>query len=379
MSIEIRAIASKGDSKKFIDFPWQIYDRQSAWVPPLKTSVYDVLDQEHNPFYRHAKIQCYLAIQNGVIVGRVAGIIDDRHNELHEEKTAFFGFFECRNDQQVATALLDEVIDWSRGRGMTTLRGPMNPSINHECGLLIEGYDLPPRIMMPYNPAYYETLLENTGLVKAKDLFAWDVEAERSFSERTQRVAERQMRRGGITIRPVRMARFDQEVRAIREIYNSAWEKNWGFVPIDKSEFEHLAKNLKRIVWPEHCLLAEVDGEPIAFGLGLPNINQVLKKIPTGELFPFGFIKLLWYLKGPGRKHITESRIITLGIKREYQKRAIGPLLYMEYLRRHREAGLLRTEASWILEDNYEMNSALEGVRAELTRRYRIYEKPLAT
>ena len=312
-------------------------------------------------------------------VGRIAGIVDSRNNDFHEEQVVFFGFFECIDDQDVCDALLDAVRTWGTNRGANQLRGPANPSSNHTFGLLVEGFDLSPRFMMTYNPRYYVSLLEHAGLEKVKDLYAWDVSAEVGFSDRVIRVAERQMQRNNISIRSLNMREYDREVRIMMEVYNSAWERNWGFVPMDKSEFNYMAEEMKSVIVPEICMIAEVDREPIAFTLALPNINQALKRIRSGKLNPANLCRLLWMLKGPLRKrYINEGRILTLGIKREFQHLAVGSLLYMEFLRRGPELGLHRGEASWILEDNDDMNNSIKGMNGELTRVYRIYQQTLA-
>jgi ribosomal protein S18 acetylase RimI-like enzyme len=380
LKVEVVEILDQKGLKRFVDFQWQMYPVHSPWVPPLRKTIFDALDQEKNPFYKHAKLQAFMAYQGKRPVGRIAAIIDDRNNELHEEHVVFFGFFECVDDQDVCDALINAVRTWGINRNADMLRGPASPSSNHEFGLLIKGFDLSPRVMMSYNHRYYMTLLEQAGLKKEKDLYAWDISTDIGFTERIGRVAERQKKRHNILVRSVNLSQFDHEVRIMMEVYNSAWEKNWGFVPMDKSEFNHMAKDLKDVIMPELCMIAEVDREPIAFALALPNINQALKKIRSGRLTPFNLLKLLWYLKGPFRKNtITEGRILTLGVKRDYQNLAIGSLLYMEFLKRGPALGLRLGEASWILEDNTEMNNSIKGMNGNLTREYRIYHQDIST
>jgi hypothetical protein len=262
---------------------------------------------------------------------------------------------------------------------MSTLRGPMNPSTNHECGLLVEGFDDAPTVMMTYNPPYYAKLLEGWGLGKAKDLLAYTIDSKNKFSERLIAQAERLKRRGSVTFRPVNMKDFDGEVERILEIYNDAWEKNWGFVPMDREEFRHMAKDMKLILDPELLMIAEVKGETAGFALALPDANQAIAKVRDGELLPTGILKLLWHLKGPARKKtIKRCRIITLGIKKAYQQYGIGPLLYNEYVTKGPKLGYKICEASWILEDNVQMNRALEHMCGERTKVYRIYDRALA-
>jgi hypothetical protein len=320
----------------------------------------------------------FLAWRGGRVVGRVAGIIDQRHNEFHGEKAVFFGFFECEDDTSTAGLLLDQVVEWSKDAGATLLRGPISPSTNHECGLLIEGYEFSPRLMMPYNPPYYTGLFDHYGLKKAMDLTAWEVDALDFGTDKLFRVARRQAARKNIKVRSLNLARFDDELNIIMEIYNSAWEKNWGFVPMDRREFEHMANDFKQIMDPRLILIAEVNGDPAAFSLNLPDINPALRKTPSGRLTPLNLLRLWWYIKGPGRKNtITEARFLTLGIKKEYQNLALGPLLYMEYLDRGKVVGISHAEASWVLETNVAMINSLQKMKAQLSRRYRIYEMPV--
>jgi hypothetical protein len=262
---------------------------------------------------------------------------------------------------------------------MTMLRGPMNPSTNHECGLLVEGFNDSPNVMMTYNPPYYAEMLEKWGCTKAKDLFAYDIDGRKvKFSDKLVAQSERLKQGGNVTFRPVNMKDFDGEVERILEIYNDAWEHNWGFVPMEPEEFRHMAKDLKMVLDPELLLIAEVKGKPAAFALTLPDVNQAFKKISDGKLLPTGLLKLLWYTKGPGRKVINRCRILTLGIKKQYRELGIGPLLYTEYLRRGPGNGYPVGEASWILEDNKPMNRALEHMCGARTKVYRIYDRPLA-
>jgi hypothetical protein len=377
--IQIKAVETKADWNAFIDFPWGIYKDSPNWVPPLRIAVRDMLDVNKNPFFKHAYMRPVLAMKDGKVVGRIVAVVDDNHNKFHNEKTAFFGFFESIDDQQVANALLDDAARWSKSKGMTTVRGPANPSTNHECGLLIEGYDNPPQVMMTYNPPYYAKLLEGWGLAKAKDLMAYDIDSKKvKFSDKLVAQSEKLKAAGAVTFRPVNMKKFEEEVDMILGIYNDAWEKNWGFVPMEPEEFRHMAKDMKMIVDPELLLIAEVKGEPVGFALTLPDVNQVFHKVKDGKLFPTGIFKLLWNLKGPGRKKtINRCRILTLGIKKQYQVLGIGPLLYTEYLKRGPAQGCPVGEASWILEDNKPMNRALQHMCGERTKVYRIYDRQL--
>lgn len=376
--VEIKRVVTRRDWHDFISLPWSIYKDHPHWVPPLRIMVREILNTNKNPFFRHARMLPLLAIRDGRIVGRIAGLIDRVHNHYHSEQTSFFGFFECVNDQPVCDALFDAISRWAGEQGMDRMLGPVNPSTNHECGLLIEGFDKEPRIMMPYNPPYYMQLISVYGFDKVKDLSAWDADSEKLTTDRLIRIAERQKRRSKITVREVDIRNFDREIQTILDIYNHAWEKNWGFVPMDEIEFRHMAKDMKLILEPRLCLIAEVRGEPAAFGLTLPNLNQVLKKIESGSLFPTGIFKLLWYFFGPGRKStVTESRLMALGIKKKYRSLGLGALLYAEYIHRSPVLGMPVGEASWILEDNFEMLQRLEAANAKQSRRYRLYQKAI--
>ncbi len=376
--VQVREVRSSKQWDQFIDLPWKIYGNDPNWVPPLRIAVKDMLDVQKNPFFKHAFMNAWLAIQDGQVVGRIVGVVDDNHNKFHNESTAFFGFFESIDDSSVARALFAEVEAWSLSRGMKVLRGPVQLSTNHECGLLVEGFQDPPSVMMTYNPPYYAKLIEAEGFAKSKDLLAYNVEQGSRFSERLLAQSERLKANGSVTFRTVNMSKFTEEVDRILEIYNDAWEDNWGFVPMNPEEFRHMAKDMKAIVDPELLLIAEVRGEPAGFGLALPDVHQVFKKIPDGKLLPFGLFKLLWNAKGPGRKKtINRCRILTLGIKKAYRNFSLGPLFYTEYLRRGPAAGYPTGEASWILEDNRAMNRALEMMCGARTKVYRIYDRPM--
>lgn len=377
--LTLKRVESKQDWNEFIELPWQIYAGNTTWVPPLRIAVRDSLDVNKNPFFKHAFMHPFIAVKDGKTVGRIVGVIDENHNRFHKEATALFGFFESIDDKSVAHALLNEVAKWAASRGMKTLRGPINLSTNHEAGLLIEGYEHSPSVMMTYNPPYYVGLLESWGLGKAKDLYAYDIDGRKvKFSDKLVAQSEKLKATGKVTFRPINVRKFDQEVAMIQEIYNDAWEKNWGFVPVEPEEFRHMAKDMKTIMDPELLLVAEVRGEPAGFALTLPDINQALKKVKDGKLLPTGILKLLWNTKGPGRrKTINRCRILTLGIKKRYRELGIGPLLYTEYLKRGPGNGYPIGEASWILEDNVPMNRALEHMCGKRTKAYRIYDKAL--
>ena len=383
--IQIRPVVNQKDWKDFIDLPWKIYEGDPNWVPPLRIAVREILDVNKNPFFKHSYMKPILAVKDNEVVGRIVGIIDENHNKVHQEKTGFFGFFECINQADVAQALVNEVNQWVKEWGMQTLRGPVNPSLNAEAALLVEGFDDPPLVMTTYNPPYYADLLESCGFSKAKDFFAYriasncPVHGTSKFSERLVRQCERLAEKSHIKFRSVDMKNFSKEAEAIKGIYNDAWSENWGFVPMEDDEFDHMVKELKMVLDPRLIIMAEVRGEPVAFGVALPDINQVFKKIPDGRLLPTGLLKLLWNLKGLGRKKtITRCRVIILGVKKEYMSLGLGPLLFNEYFRVAPIAGVPEGEASWILEDNKQMNKAARLMGGELTKRWRIYDRSTA-
>ncbi len=375
---QIQQVKTQADWKTFIDLPWKIYRNDASWVPPLKIAIRDLLDANKNPFFKHAEMIVLLCLKDGNCVGRMIGVVDHDHNRFHDEKTAFFGFLETTNDQQVINLLFEEVSQWAKSKQMTHLTGPFNPSTNYECGLLVDGFQDPPTVMTTYNPPYYADLLTAAGMTKAKDLYAYNLPTAAPMSERFVKHAERIKKRQSITFRSLKMKEFDQEVDQVLKIYNDAWEKNWGFIPMAPEEFKHLAKDMKLIIDPNLCLVAEVNGEPAGFSLTLPDANQAFKKVKDGKLFPTGLFKLLWNLKGLGRKKtITRCRVVTLGIKRQYRELGLGALFYVESHRRAKEGGYLFGEASWILEDNGPMNKALEQMAGERYKTYRIYQKAL--
>jgi GNAT superfamily N-acetyltransferase len=296
--------------------------------------------------------------------------VNHRHVEFHDEPVGFFGFFECADDPAAANALITAAEEWVRARGMRGLRGPMSFSTNEECGLLVDGFDSAPMIMTTHNPPYYERLLEGAGLRKAKDMFAYLL-AEMGEPERLMRGVTRLAGRSDATVRPIRMKELPAEMERIRDVYNSAWERNWGFVPMTEAEFDEMAKQMKQIVDPELCLIAEIDGEPVGFGLVLPDFNQAIRHT-DGRLLPFGLFKLLWYAR-----RIDQVRVVTLGVKPEYRRHGLDAMMMLRGYRRAVELGYKRSEASWILEDNLPMRRIMERLGWTAYKTYRIYEKSL--
>lgn len=368
---------NKTELKRFIELAWTLNKDDPHWVAPLRVQVKDTLDTRKNPFYQHAEIRCWNAYRDGVHVGRIAAIVDKNHNDMHKDKLGFFGFFEAINDKEVAKELMSVAEAWVKARGMDSIRGPVNPSLNHEAGLLITGFDREPYVMMTHNPAYYQGLIEGLGYGKAKDLLAFEMPTSQPFPERISTMAQKVLDKAHIKFRPINMKNFKEDVKIIKEIYNDAWEHNWGFVPMNDAEFDHMAKSLKDAIWPDFCLIAESQGNPIGFSLALPDINQVLKSNPSGRLLPFGIFKLLVGLN-PKKKRITQVRVITLGVKKAFRASGVASTFYLESYRRAKIQGLVRGEMSWILEDNEQMLSAINAFYGKPAyKTYRIYDKAL--
>ncbi|MFQ5630400.1 MAG: N-acetyltransferase [bacterium] len=369
-NVEIKTVASKSDLKKFIKLPWKIYRGDKNWAPPLIMDMKKLLNREKNPFFQHSEAEYFLAFKNGELVGRIAAILNNRHNEFHEEKTGFFGFFESIEDQEVAAALLNKAETWVRGKKQGRIRGPMNFSTNDTCGMLIENFDEPPLIMMTYNPAYYNRFFDTFSYTKAQDLLAYKQYTAAKLNPRLQKIAEAAKSREDLTVRHLNMKRFWDDVEIIKKVYNDAWSKNWGFVPMTDAEIHHLAKDLKPVVDPRYVFIIEIKGDPVAFALSLPDFNQALIKI-NGRLFPFGLPRLLYY-----SRKINVLRNMILGVVQEYQKNSgLGALLYSLTWDMGEKTDILYGEFSWILESNKAMNAAAKNMGGTVYKRYRIYEK----
>lgn len=372
--MDVRPVVTRADRKAFVRFPWRIYPGSyPAWVPPLLAEEHKRIDPERNPFFLHGDAALFLAYSNGKPAGRIAAIENRQHNEFHDDRVGFFGFFESVDDPLVAAALLDEAAGWVGERGLTSLRGPTNFSTNEECGLLVESFEDAPYVMMTYNPPYYPALLEGWGLAKVKDLLAYEVTYAELDQERLARIG-RILDRAELDsrIRPLDMKRFDEEVELVRDLYNAAWERNWGFVPMTDAEVDHMAKQLKPVVDRDLVLFAEVGGQPAGFALVLPDINQALKHV-NGRLLPFGLFKLLWYMR-----RINGIRVLTLGLKPEFRRSGLAGQLYIEIIKRGTSKGHTRAESSWVLEDNHLMRTALEKLSFRQSKTYRLYERALA-
>ncbi len=336
-------------------------------------TVYDALDRTKNPFYARADRELFLAVRNGEIVGRIAAIENAAHNQFHGDRIGFWGFFECIDDQQVADRLFAAAASWLDARGLTGLRGPMNPSTNYECGLLVAGFENRPTFMTAWNPPYYDTLCTGAGLQQVADLLGfWFPAAEPGYElpAFVVRQAERALEKGNITFRSLDPANFEAEVAACWDIYNDAWERNWGFVPFSRDEFHHMARDIKQLIWPEIAFMALVDGEPAGFMLAVPDYNVVLHGNRSGRLFPTGLARLLW-----GKRTIRTARVMALGVKGKFRSRSILALFTHEVLRRGMAIGKTGAEASWLLEDNQLIVKPMRAMGARERMRWRVYER----
>jgi GNAT superfamily N-acetyltransferase len=367
-AIEIFPVRDRRALQQFIDFPYSLYRSYPHWVPPLRIAMKEMFDPRKHPFHRHGSIDSFLALRDGKVVGRISAILDPNHNKFHEEQAGFFGFFESVDDQAVATALLGAARARLHELGAKVIRGPLNPSTNYECGLLIDGFDSDPIVMMTYNPPYYATLIEGAGLVKAKDLYAYWASVSEVGGVKAERVAKRALKANRMTIRPIRMDDFDAEVARVFEVYNAAWSHNWGFVPMTKEEFFAMGKEMKMLLDPGLVLLGETPKGLAGFALALPDANEAIKHA-KGRLFPFGLLKILYH-----KRSIRNVRVIALGVLEEYRSEAIAAGLYTELIRHARAKGYEGCESSWILEDNVLMNRSMEALGAKHYKTYRIYE-----
>jgi GNAT superfamily N-acetyltransferase len=369
-TVRVIPVHSRRDFQRFLKFPWQIYKNDPLWVPPLLFDQKQLLTPRKHPFHQHAEVQYFLAWRGKDVVGRIAAVVNHQYVQFQKEASGFFGFFESLNDPAVAAHLLSAAEHWIAERGMKWIRGPMNFSTNEECALLVDGFQSPPTVMMPYNPSYYAKLIENAGYTKARDLLAYLLD-DTTPPERLVRGVERLLNGQDIVIRPINPRRFKQEVEILSDIYQSAWERNWGFVPMTKAEFDHFASQVRWVADPNLCLIAEVRGEPVGFALALPDYNQALRHI-NGRLLPFGLFKLLWY-----KRQINAARVLILGLKPGFRRRGLDAMLYLRLWQEAPRNGYPVVECSWILEDNWDMRRAMERMGGRIYKTYRIYEKAL--
>ncbi len=357
----------KANLKEFIDFPFDLYKGSQFFVAELKSETKHLLTDD--PFWQNAEKELFLAKKDGKTVGRIAAITNSNHNKHWQDNIGFFGFFDCEDDEQTAKALTDAAVNWLKQKGKDAVRGPVNPSTNHTCGVLIDSFDSMPCIMMPYNYPYYDKLLKACGFEKAKDLLAFDRTDKNEFSPRMQKIINRILKNPDIKMRPVNLKDFDREVKTIREIYNASWSQNYGFVPITEAEIAQTAKQLKMIVKPELTCMIEIKGEPAGFAIAIPNMNRVFKVL-GGWLNPLKLPKALltWH-------KIRDCRMIMLGVHPDHRSRGLELLLIKHVVDNGIKKGWNKAELSWMLEDNKAIISVIEEAGCYKTKTYRIYQK----
>ncbi|MEI7934394.1 MAG: GNAT family N-acetyltransferase [Chlorobiaceae bacterium] len=377
MAIEIRQVRNKKEKKQFIIFAWQIYRKDPEldrnWVPPVIDDYMKTLDTAVFPLYDHADLALFTAWKDGVMAGTIAAIENRRHNDFHADKVGFWGFFECINDQSVANALFDAAAVWLKKKGLNAMRGPISPSMNDQCGMLTKGYDSPPVFLMLYNPPYYNDLVLNYGHQIAQELLAWYIDQKAIDIERLRRISEHVKKREGLTVRIMNMKDFDGEIERIREIYNKAWEKNWGFVPMTNKEFDFLAKSLKPLANPNYIYFVEDRNKrTVGFSLSLPDVNQALKHVNGNPFSPFGLLKYLWY-----SRNISMVRTITMGVLPEYRNKGVDSILNTEIADYGGKHGVFAAEMSWVLKVNEAMSKLAKVIGGTPYKEYVIYEAAL--
>jgi len=371
MSIRLTAIHSRADLARFRQYPYDRYRNDPCWVPPLRLDQKMLLDRDGHPFYLNATAEFFLAERDGRVCGRIGAIDNRAYREYTGENTGFFGFFETEEDPETARRLLEAAADWCAGRGLTSIQGPANPSTNYECALLVDGHGEPPAFMMPYNPPVYATFIETAGFEKVKDMFAFWLRDHGAFPEKLEKITDRVMQRAGLAIRTVRPGQLRAELERVFAVYNDAWQKNWGFVPMSREEMTLLADNLKWVWDPRIILMAEVDDEPVGFLLAMPDLNRILARL-DGRLLPLGWWRLLRQ-----RRRLGVMRVMAMGFRREYQNIGFAAAIYRDIIRLGRAAGYDRSEISWVLEDNVMMVRAAEMLGAERYKTYRMYGRAL--
>ena len=366
----LQPVETQSQQRRFIQLPWRLYRNDPCWMPPLIMSQQEMLNFRNHPFYKKSRCRSFLVTRHGDDVGRITAIVNAGHIERYGEQRGFFGFFECEDRSETAKVLFDAAKEWLHAQGMQTIRGPANPSLNYECGLLIEGFDSPPFFMMTHNPPYYARLVEENGFAKIEDLYAFwgQMSMLDSLDKKLGVMVEGVKDRFGVTVRPLDRSRFEEEVRMFLDIYNSSLAGTWGFVPLESGEVQHMAKSLKHLIVPELTLIAEVDGKPIGSVFCLLDYNPRIKQI-SGRLFPFGFMQLLW-----NKRNIKRMRAISTNVIPEYQAWGVGLVLMAALVPRLTNWGMEEVEFSWVLESNHLSKRTLERGGALVTKKYRIYQ-----
>jgi GNAT superfamily N-acetyltransferase len=377
---QIAPVTNKSELEEFITFPWKVYKDDPYWVPPLLSERREFLDPEQNPFFEHAKAQFFIARRNGEAVGTIGAFSNYLYNEIHNDNTGFFGFFEVLNDPDTAAALLRTAESWTREVGHDQIFGPMQFSTNDELGLLVDGFDDAPRILMTYNPRRYQGYVESAGFEKEMDLWAYSVgirELKENMPEKVSRVGEKILKRWKLSIRPVNMKDFDNDVAVVLDVYNQAWEPNWAAVRMTEREADLLVEQIKPLIDPDLALIVERDGKAVAFGLALPDLNQPLLKAYPNPGFPepLTLLKLLWHWKVRG--NIKWVRAWGVGVLPEFQGQGLESLIFLKLSEATYRKGFEFSEASWLLENNDKVNKSIQMLGGKVYKTYRIYRKTL--
>ena len=374
--VSIRPVSSSSELNRFVDFAYDFYEDYPYWVPPLRGEVTKVLNPKKNPFFEHGSIQTFLArAKDGSIVGRIGAIVNGMHLKKYNDDTGFFGFFECIEDYSVAAQLFDTAANWLKGRGISRVRGPVNPSMNDISGLLVDGFEYHPSIMMPYNPPYYKDYMAQYGFERVMTMWAYYIHYKYARTEKLKRgVKILKHRNPNITLRSLDMKRFDRDARAILDIYNDAWGNNWGHVPMTEAEFAHMAKDMKQIIDPNVVYLLEDNGVPMAFSITLPNLNLALQHVKRGRLFPTGLFQLLLRAKFGG---IHDGRTLLMGIKQAYQGKGLDAMLNLAIIEDGPKNGYFGSEMSWVLDNNKAMMKAMDVMGGTREKEYGMFEKKL--
>jgi len=376
LSIDVSEVTSRRERDAFIKFQWQIYAKDPAWVPPLIIERKTFLDRKRHPFYRHGDAAQFLARKSGKIVGRIMASDDPNYNSLRGTNVGCFGLFECIDDREVAAALFAAAASWLQKKGRTEMLGPIDYSTNYVCGLLIDGFRFPPTILTAHNPPYYRELIESSGFRKAKDWYAWWFADPSKVATHLRRLATRLKTRWPVRIRSANLKNLRDESRRLRQIFNQAWENNWGFVPFTEAEIEFMTEELKPLIVPEFAWIAEIGSEPVGFTLCLPDINVVLRDL-NGRLtrfgLPIGLVKLLFY-----KNRVQKGRLIALGVVEKYRRAGIAEMLVLRVMEETMIKRGITGELSMTLEDNFMINRFLEAIGAKRYKTYRIYSKSIA-
>lgn len=369
-SIQIEPVTTKRQKNEFLDFLWKLYRNDPNWIPPLRQNQWEMLNFSPHPFYLRNRIQCFLARREGQVVGRIAAIVNVGHNERYEEQRGFFGFFESVDDTEVSDALFAAARQWFAEQGIDKMRGPANPSLNHEVGILVDGFDSPPTFMMTYNPPYYEKLIRDFGFEKTQDMYAFwgHIDMLDSLDPKLQFIVDEAKKRFNLKLRPIDRRHFKEEVHTFLDIYNRSLVGTWGFVPIDKAEIDKMAADLRHLLVPELTSVCEVDGQVIGSVFGMLDYNPRIKQI-NGRLFPFGFARLLW-----NKQAIKKVRLISTNIVPEYQRWGIGLVILERLVPDIKKWGVQEVEFSWVLESNHLSRASLERGGAKKVKTYRMYD-----